>query len=920
MSKPNQAPNQTEPLEGALHDAVRAINASSPPANFGKALLADAAAWRHPVAPKPYIAPASRSPLIGLIVASIAASIFFLWFTGNSGKRDVEVATGQRYRPHVEDFVGKQEKARVDFDAPEASGAAAEEQLAARQRFGEASTPAADHNRYFADRLKERAPPEGEDSALGTRMQNRAFDDEAESKLAELDATSDSAKRTQEDSKSSKLKKQQSPSTFGASIDPNSDHKTDAELEFKLARNGSDRPATRFSPSLEKEEAKQLKEEIRDAQSPGEKSSERFDRPIVGKEMTPADKSGEGGEPLERSPANAPRENRLEDMPASAPRPRGGGRGGFGAGGGSNDRSGEGRDKDVNSKEMAEAERGQKDALDSTKFSKEKRRDQQKKESEVQGELMQASEQPKGDTQIASEEHKGKMLDARKNEKPGSAPQRKGDAASIEPPRAKSIERSQPESKSETLTDKSDDAIRLRNAPEMAPAENSPSPEPQQKAKLAADAAPAAPGEPPAVGLPAGARPKMSAGEAESVIAPGAPARPIVRAGGAMGPDGGPGPGSPVAPSKEAGSGGVAGASGRNLSVMPSDAPPGGRAENETLGASREPRDAVESSHRFLAITDNSTLLFTTGGTTPLALGEVVPLSRNNLLHVFDWSKPDKSRVLAEIGPTALTTSPSGETLLNSNGVLFELPEKKVEQLASLGDNILALAISPTGKEVVTLHVNPAAPTENFYRLSELPSGAERGVIPQQWSDHFAVGFTVKNDVFALVDKDRNVREYSLSNGVEKRQFAPPLPDPATAIEYDPAGKLLAATTTRGETFLYSADIARLVRPFKHHTPPPGSAIDPVTALRFSPDSAFLAASDSQRVFFWDVETGDIAHQLADGTGGAVYLRYSEDGKKITAIKGFSKTQTEEGKPALKYPTAQEFEVPEAARKLSKQP
>lgn len=316
---------------------------------------------------------------------------------------------------------------------------------------------------------------------------------------------------------------------------------------------------------------------------------------------------------------------------------------------------------------------------------------------------------------------------------------------------------------------------------------------------------------------------------------------------------------------------------------------------------------------RRVVVAADATRVFTTGDVNSVAWGDEVAYSEVNLLHVMDWSKDTKSEVLGDIGPVPFTATPDGNSVLSASGALFEVLDKKVERLDAIeSKDTRALTVAPDGKRLLTQHV--ADNYDCYFALSELPSGEEKFKIPNQWGYTFAAGFSPDNDAFALMDKDKIVHEFSLTDGAKLKTYEPAHVNSIRAIEYSPNGKMLASTGTRGETYLWSRADATLIHKLEIAQTPSVHALDGLTTIRFSPDSRFLAASGSSNIFFWNVATGKIAAQLEPGSGDAIHLRYSADGTKITAVKDFIGVQDAEGRETLKYPTVKEWDVPADAR------
>lgn len=908
MKNPDHTPNPgssgaPEPLEGALRDAVRAIQASTPPAGFGKGILAEAASWKHPVAPKTYSLPSSRNPLISLIAASIAASIFFLWFTGNRGEPKREIGLGKRLE------VETQSLAKASQENKPASGNLSElDRTASAEHFESNALTDLQNTKELNQEFKEqqhralsfqRSVPEkkalSDSENKATKKlasapsqpeaeQTEAFTDEFQKKLAEeLVAPSNRA----EDRK-------QKNAEPAAAATRNEKAQFDDKFGGKPGESASQKDSTKNNAAEENEEGRSRSQRRGSGAPPGAAKSDE-DLAAIADHEEAADKlttrkqpkgkpgdqqrAGEGksgtlGMATDSPTESAPQDAR-QNSPGSAPGPGGAPRGGSGR------PSGFGGGGEVTRRSRTEpAEKEMRETAPESK-----------------SEAARAKDLLRGDgkAENGSEKDESQERQMRDTEDGASSSQKKKESGDAE----KQPGASRPMSRS-TLEEP---ATKLEAKSKADAAESTNRPAAPSAAGSAAKATPAK--QTPAGDFSNSETPQMRAASTTTGSPDAAPKEPS------------PPSDAPSAPGGRGGLGAPAGFGGAPTDRSPSEMSSAVEARLQPrFGMELETgkRESAAPAVRYVAIADDTTLLFTTGGTTPLELGQVVPFSQGNLLHRFDWSKPEKSRILTEIGPTALTTSPTGDSLLNANGVLFEITGKKVERLANLGDNIRSLAISPTGKEVITQHVSPDVAHNVYFRISDLPSGKERFVLPNQWTDDFTPGFSTQGDFFALLGKDRVVREFAIADGAETKSFSPALPGGGGAIEYAPNGKLLACLADSGDAYLYDRETAQLARELKAPPAPPGASAEPLTALRFSPDSNFLAASTASNLFFWNVASGEVAGQLPPGSGGAIYLRYTEEGKKITSIKGFTRVATEDGTPALKYPTVETFEVPPAAR------
>lgn len=166
---PSSQEREFEPLSGPLAEAVRQIRQTQPPPGFGQRVLAEAASWRPEKVVRPLPPPSSRTPLIALLISSIAASFFFLWLTSGPGERTTEIAKGPSVAEASQPSAFEMQAA-VDDSADALSNAPAL-QLADREEKGLAAAGQSEPDAEAAESMKKATEPENRFSDLRPQLQ-----------------------------------------------------------------------------------------------------------------------------------------------------------------------------------------------------------------------------------------------------------------------------------------------------------------------------------------------------------------------------------------------------------------------------------------------------------------------------------------------------------------------------------------------------------------------------------------------------------------------------------------------------------------------------------------------------------------------------------------------------------------------------
>jgi hypothetical protein len=318
------------------------------------------------------------------------------------------------------------------------------------------------------------------------------------------------------------------------------------------------------------------------------------------------------------------------------------------------------------------------------------------------------------------------------------------------------------------------------------------------------------------------------------------------------------------------------------------------------------------SPSRSLAVAAEATVIVSTGGNKPIRLGAKLPWDRNNVLHVWDWSKSDESRPLAVSTERSFAVSPDGKWIVTGDGRLIDAATSAVKQLPNCAGHVLGLQFSPDGASLV-LVIRPGEgyppPGEGgSARVLDLPSGNKRFEIPDVWPFTFACAFTPGSAQLLLMDKDRFIRRWDARTGKELGRYQPAFMNSIRAIVVSPDGERLAGAGTRGDIYLWELASGKYLHTLIAGHEPGTDSLEAVSTLAFSPDGKMLAGKTVFNVVLWHTDSGKLARSLPREFGGVVQIRFSKDGKKVTSIHGFHgyRNPNNAGEELLVYPEVKE--------------
>jgi sugar lactone lactonase YvrE len=187
-----------------------------------------------------------------------------------------------------------------------------------------------------------------------------------------------------------------------------------------------------------------------------------------------------------------------------------------------------------------------------------------------------------------------------------------------------------------------------------------------------------------------------------------------------------------------------------------------------------------------------------------------------------------------------------------------------VRQFTGHTDEVLALAVSPDGRTVLT------GSRDNTARFWEVASGRElrRLVGLSDWVN--AVAFSPDGRTVVTGSTHKAAQLWDAASGRELRKFTGH-DEPVASVAFSPDGRIVATASLFRSARLWGAANGRELREFKGLT-------SLVNAIAFSPDGrTVLTGSDDARL--WETANGRQLLQIKEG--GAHVAAFSPDGRAI---------------------------------------
>jgi WD40 repeat protein len=315
---------------------------------------------------------------------------------------------------------------------------------------------------------------------------------------------------------------------------------------------------------------------------------------------------------------------------------------------------------------------------------------------------------------------------------------------------------------------------------------------------------------------------------------------------------------------------------------------------------------AGASPSRSFSVASGATILVSTGGKVPILLGEKQAFTNEAVLHVWDWSESDKSRPL-EVSAGSFAVSPDGKWIVTTKGEKIEIATGKVTMLPDFEPQANRTLFSRDGRRLALLIDG----NDNTWiiRIVEFAGGKKLCEIAKQWPAMWPAAFGPDGSEIFSMGRDNFVRRFDAVTGKELQKYEPAHENSVRKMLVSPSGKLLVSGGSRGDILLWEVASGKLLH--KLVVEPPVYADAGVYSLAFSPDETQVVGGGIGSVLLWSVATGQVK-KFPRASAGAEDLRFSADGKTITAVSGFHGTAGPAGEDLLVFPTVSKWDVADA--------
>ncbi|MDD9975111.1 MAG: WD40 repeat domain-containing protein, partial [Candidatus Poribacteria bacterium] len=197
--------------------------------------------------------------------------------------------------------------------------------------------------------------------------------------------------------------------------------------------------------------------------------------------------------------------------------------------------------------------------------------------------------------------------------------------------------------------------------------------------------------------------------------------------------------------------------------------------------------------------------------------------------------------------------------------------------------------LGPTAVNAITFSHNGtqiAVATADGIALYNTYTGTKIARLPLLTNTTTAITFSPDNRTVASASEDFTIHFWNMHTGENVTNLTGHA-DPVVALAFSPNGKTLASGSFR-EIRLWNLTLEQA-----SHTVVLHGHRDMVTTLAFSPDSKMLASTSFYgTILLWDVETGQLRHNLSAHTDSVLALAFSPD-NQILASGGYWNTDAE---------------------------
>lgn len=263
-----------------------------------------------------------------------------------------------------------------------------------------------------------------------------------------------------------------------------------------------------------------------------------------------------------------------------------------------------------------------------------------------------------------------------------------------------------------------------------------------------------------------------------------------------------------------------------------------------------------------------------------------------SILTVKNLRHADSLRLSAE-AITLMQTGggPELAALLSIRAIQLDRTEQASKALVSAGysnfaiftyqqkTSVTGVAYSPDGKYIASGSGNPfellagtVSPIENIAELWDTQTGEHVRTFSGHSAQVWSVKFSADSQSLLTSSSDGTARLWNVQTGQEIRQFRGHSSAVTSAV-FSPDEKTIVTSSFDKTVRLWNTQTGETLRTL--------TTRDQVWDTVFSPDGAYIAATDGNLIQLWDAQTGQLAHTFQGHTDTVIRLAFSPDSSRL---------------------------------------
>lgn len=324
------------------------------------------------------------------------------------------------------------------------------------------------------------------------------------------------------------------------------------------------------------------------------------------------------------------------------------------------------------------------------------------------------------------------------------------------------------------------------------------------------------------------------------------------------------------------------------------------------------------------SVAENAPVIVANGGEKPLMLGEEIPRdAKLDHLHVWDWSKSAKSRIIPGFefsNSTNAVLTPNGDFLVFADGthlvlktgatIKMDYGPEPLNTGTTKFKNAGGMQFSPDSRRLGLL-VNlgageiPGNRLDVAVKVVETPAGQTLCQFPAGEKHTLRIGFSANGEQIVAGNRKNEVELTDVKSGQVERTFAPALKTQLMGVTLSPDGRFVAAhertnhsnnpdDERHGRLYVWNKETGELLHQIDSNQFKKAGGLGAIYGLlRFSPNGEHLAVETWGRLMIVDVPSGRVVASLPATVPR--HVQWSADGETITTISAVAEATPKNG-------------------------